>query len=90
MEGRIWTVLAGCLAALYVMSADEKVLFPEEPIPVNNIVPVNITNITEAVGEERRNGKNLLDWLGFGVGGDTDPYLARANSACLEVFVTMN
>jgi hypothetical protein len=36
--------------------------------------------------EERgvRKGKNLLDWIGFGTGSDTDPYLARANAACLN------
>ena len=35
-------------------------------------------------GRGVRKGKNLLDWIGFGTGSDTDPYLARANSACLE------
>ncbi|XP_049808641.1 uncharacterized protein LOC126251932 isoform X1 [Schistocerca nitens] len=30
-------------------------------------------------------GKNvLLDWIGLGTGPDTDPYLARANAACLN------
>lgn len=31
-----------------------------------------------------RKGKDILDWIGFGTGSDTDPYLARANSACLN------
>jgi hypothetical protein len=35
-------------------------------------------------GRSTRRGKNLLDWIGFGTGSDTDPYLARANSACLD------
>lgn len=35
-------------------------------------------------GRGVRKGKNLLDWIGFGTGSDTDPYLARANSACLN------
>ncbi|XP_049862086.1 uncharacterized protein LOC126355745 isoform X3 [Schistocerca gregaria] len=30
-------------------------------------------------------GKNvLLDWIGLGTGPETDPYLARANAACLN------
>ncbi|XP_067006756.2 uncharacterized protein [Anabrus simplex] len=39
-------------------------------------------NILE--GRRHRDGKNLLDWIGLGTGSDTDPYLARANAACLE------
>lgn len=35
-------------------------------------------------GRGVRKGKNLLDWIGFGTGSDTDPYLARTNSACLN------
>jgi hypothetical protein len=35
-------------------------------------------------GRSARQGRNLLDWIGFGTGNDTDPYMARANSACLE------
>ncbi|XP_069679314.1 uncharacterized protein Osi2 isoform X2 [Periplaneta americana] len=35
-------------------------------------------------GRGVREGKNLLDWIGFGTGSDTDPYLARANSECLN------
>jgi hypothetical protein len=35
-------------------------------------------------GRGVRTGKNLLDWIGFGTGSDTDPYVARANSACLN------
>jgi hypothetical protein len=31
-----------------------------------------------------RRGRNIIDWIGFGTGSDTDPFLARANSACLE------
>ncbi|XP_056635193.1 uncharacterized protein LOC130444168 [Diorhabda sublineata] len=29
-------------------------------------------------------GRNLLDWIGFGTGPETDPYLASANAACLN------
>lgn len=79
-------MLAGCLAALYVMNADDKVSFPEERPPVNTTPAVtNRSNAEDSDVEGRRSGKNLLDWLGFSVGGDTDPYLARANAACLEV-----
>lgn len=35
-------------------------------------------------GRGVRKGKNLFDWIGFGTGSDTDPYLAGANSACLN------
>lgn len=31
-----------------------------------------------------RQGKDLLDWIGLGTGGNVDPYLARANAACLN------
>lgn len=37
-----------------------------------------------AEGRGVRKGKDLLDWIGFGTGSDTDPYLARANAACLN------
>lgn len=69
---------------LYVMNADDKVSFPTER-PRGNITEHLLNSSAGAEGEERRNGKNLLDWLGFGVGGDTDPYLSKANAACLEV-----
>ena len=66
-------------------------------LPVN-VEEASINSSLRAVGIERfvspdngtfedrgvRKGKNLLDWIGFGTGSDTDPYLARANSACLE------
>lgn len=29
-------------------------------------------------------GRNLLDWIGLGTGGNNDPYLSRANAACLN------
>lgn len=32
--------------------------------------------------EERRNGKNLLDFIGLGT--NTDPYVARVNQACIS------
>ena len=31
-----------------------------------------------------RQGKDLLDWIGLGTGRHIDPYLARANEACLN------
>ncbi|XP_052863712.1 uncharacterized protein LOC128270352 [Anopheles cruzii] len=37
-----------------------------------------------AVGEGRRQGKNLLDFIGLGTGGNVDPYLARTNAQCLN------
>ncbi|XP_035772577.1 uncharacterized protein LOC118456161 [Anopheles albimanus] len=37
-----------------------------------------------AVGEERRQGKHLLDFIGLGTGGNVDPYLARTNAQCLN------
>ncbi|XP_058118119.1 uncharacterized protein LOC131289496 [Anopheles ziemanni] len=36
------------------------------------------------VGEERRQGKHLLDFIGLGTGGNVDPYLARTNAQCLN------
>lgn len=35
-------------------------------------------------GEERRQGKHLLDFVGLGTGPNTDPYLARTNANCLS------
>lgn len=29
-------------------------------------------------------GKDLLDWIGLGVGPDKDPYVAKTNSECLN------
>lgn len=84
MEGKIWTVLWACLAILYVMGEDDSknVVFPAESrAPSNSSAPEPPPAVN---AEERRNGKNLLDWLGFTVGGDTDPYLSKANAACLE------
>ncbi|CAG9817472.1 unnamed protein product [Phaedon cochleariae] len=34
--------------------------------------------------QDGREGRNLLDWIGFGTGPDTDPYLAQTNQACLN------
>lgn len=31
-----------------------------------------------------RQGKDLFDWIGLGTGRHVDPYLARANEACLN------
>jgi hypothetical protein len=44
------------------------------------VAPENGTSEARGV----RKGKNLLDWIGFGTGSDTDPYLAKANSECLN------
>ncbi|XP_017781602.1 PREDICTED: uncharacterized protein LOC108566303 [Nicrophorus vespilloides] len=35
-------------------------------------------------GQDQRQGKNLLDWIGLGTGPETDPYMARSNSNCLN------
>ncbi|XP_063237146.1 uncharacterized protein LOC134539257 [Bacillus rossius redtenbacheri] len=40
-------------------------------------------NALEHAEGRARQGKDFLDWIGLGTGADTDPYLARANSACL-------
>ncbi|XP_055639727.1 uncharacterized protein LOC129777469 isoform X2 [Toxorhynchites rutilus septentrionalis] len=37
-----------------------------------------------AVGEGRRQGKHLLDFIGLGTGANVDPYLARTNAQCLN------
>lgn len=34
--------------------------------------------------EGRRTGKNLLDFVGLGTGGNVDPYMARVNHNCLS------
>lgn len=86
MEGKIWTILWGCLAILYVMGEDDSknVVFPADNA-ASNSSPSVLPEAPKAVEiEERRNGKNLLDWLGFTIGGDTDPYLSKTNAACLE------
>lgn len=28
-------------------------------------------------------GRGLLDWIGFGTGPETDPYVAKTNAGCL-------
>nr|CAI5866638.1 unnamed protein product [Callosobruchus analis] len=37
-----------------------------------------------AVEDDGRQGRNLLDWIGYGTGPDIDPYIARTNAACLN------
>lgn len=80
MEGKVWTILCGCLAVLYVLKADEgtgsRVSF-EESKTSENVTP------TEEEGRNR-DGKNLFDFLGFTIDGNTDPYLLKANAACRE------
>lgn len=61
----------------------------EETETNSSVRAVDITAFVASrngTSEERgiRKGKNLLDWIGFGTGSDTDPYLARANAACLN------
>lgn len=61
----------------------------EKAVMNTTIQPVGINNFVasgngSSEGRGVRKGKNLLDWIGFGTGSDTDPYLARANSACLN------
>ena len=36
------------------------------------------------VGEERRNGKHLLDFVGLGTGNNVDPFIAQVNGKCLN------
>ncbi|XP_028132593.2 uncharacterized protein LOC114328049 [Diabrotica virgifera virgifera] len=38
----------------------------------------------EVIDNNGPQGRNLLDWIGFGTGPETDPYLARTNGACLN------
>ncbi|XP_055587688.1 uncharacterized protein LOC129740110 [Uranotaenia lowii] len=40
--------------------------------------------VEPVAGEERRQGKHLLDFIGLGTGGNVDPYLARTNGRCLN------
>ncbi|PNF15984.1 hypothetical protein B7P43_G04593 [Cryptotermes secundus] len=61
----------------------------EEAEANSSIKAVDITAFVTSrngTSEERgvRKGKDLLDWIGFGTGSDTDPYLARTNAACLN------
>ncbi|XP_023023997.2 DUF1676 domain-containing protein Osi2 [Leptinotarsa decemlineata] len=42
------------------------------------------SNYRQGSIDDGRQGRNLLDWIGFGTGPETDPYLARTNSACLN------
>jgi hypothetical protein len=61
----------------------EKAVINSTTGAVDNKQSVSSDNGTNE-GRGARKGKNLLEWIGFGTGSDTDPYLARANSACLD------
>lgn len=41
------------------------------------------TILPDAEGRQRQ-GKHLLDFVGLGTGGNTDPYLAKTNANCLN------
>ena len=61
----------------------------EEAVINSSIRPADIKRFVSSdngtlQGRNARKAKNLLDWIGFGTGSDNDPYMARANSACLE------
>lgn len=46
--------------------------------------PINNVRLPDDTEGRQRQGKNLLDFVGLGTGGNTDPYLARTNAACLN------
>lgn len=41
-------------------------------------------NITVSNSTASRQGKNLLEWLGIETPQDSDPYISKANKACLD------
>ncbi|XP_065174042.1 uncharacterized protein Osi2 [Atheta coriaria] len=51
---------------------------------VHALPPSNGQQVVSDGVEDERQGRNLLDWIGLGTGGNNDPYLSRANAACLN------
>nr|CAD7264754.1 unnamed protein product [Timema shepardi] len=90
-----WSMTIVCVIALgspeeSVTSTESATTTSESEVLSNSSInAVDLNEFTPAgngtsEGRDSRKGKNLLDWIGFGTGADTDPYLAKINSACLE------
>nr|CAD7452191.1 unnamed protein product [Timema tahoe]CAD7587962.1 unnamed protein product [Timema genevievae] len=89
-----WSMTIVCVITLVspeesVTSTESATTTESEILSNSSINAVDLNEFTPAgngtsEGRDSRKGKNLLDWIGFGTGADTDPYLAKINSACLE------
>ncbi|XP_075210972.1 DUF1676 domain-containing protein Osi2 [Lycorma delicatula] len=51
---------------------------------VLSVLRAEPVNITVSNSTKNRQSKNLLEWLGLETPQQTDPYLAKANKACLD------
>ncbi|XP_052889999.1 uncharacterized protein LOC128298294 [Anopheles moucheti] len=88
-RGGTWLGPVGVLAVLLLAfcvspGLPEGIKLPDQTSRTNDGGPSVPVQQQPAVGEERRQGKNLLDFIGLGTGGNVDPYLARTNTQCLN------
>uniref|UniRef100_A0A6E8VI65 Protein osiris 2 n=1 Tax=Anopheles coluzzii TaxID=1518534 RepID=A0A6E8VI65_ANOCL len=84
-SGPVISVLAVLLLSCCVTPGlPEGIKLPDQTSGASNGRPQLPPQQPPAVGEERRQGKNLFDFIGLGTGGNVDPYLARTNAQCLN------
>ncbi|XP_049277560.1 uncharacterized protein LOC125760960 [Anopheles funestus] len=88
-RGGTWLGPIGVLAVLLLAfcvtpGLPEGIKLPDQTSRTNDNGPPVSVQQQPAVGEERRQGKNLFDFIGLGTGGNVDPYLARTNTQCLN------
>uniref|UniRef100_A0A8W7PK97 Protein osiris 2 n=1 Tax=Anopheles coluzzii TaxID=1518534 RepID=A0A8W7PK97_ANOCL len=80
-SGPVISVLAVLLLSCCVTPGlPEGIKLPDQTSGASNGGPQLPPQQPPAVGEERRQGKNLFDFIGLGTGGNVDPYLARTNA----------
>lgn len=63
---------------------DEQVNHEQQPIQQQSIQQPQQPGEGGTIGEERRNGKHLLDFVGLGTGNNVDPFIAQVNGKCLN------
>ncbi|XP_053672219.1 uncharacterized protein LOC128722568 [Anopheles nili] len=73
-------VLLVILAAFVDPGLPEGIKLPDQATNAGSDQPA----VPPVAGEERRQGKDLFDYVGLGTGPNVDPYLARTNSQCLR------
>lgn len=76
-------VLVLFLAIGFVLKSTDcdNIVLPDQ---IRQQQPINNVRLPDDTEGRQRQGKNLLDFVGLGTGGNTDPYLARTNAACLN------
>lgn len=72
-------VSSGLLAVVF-----GQVVFKNDESSSSNPSSKSYTGAGSATGNSSRDGRNLLHWIHSFTNPETDPYLAKANTACLD------